>query len=64
MTMGIAQTFAGVARVAAPVISTALFQRIGHSMPFYFAAIVVTVVSFLSWHVDVRSRAEPVPVVD
>jgi MFS family permease len=64
MTMGIAQTFAGIARVAAPVVSTTLFQRISHGTPFYFAAIVVGIVSFLSWHVRVRSRAEPVPVVD
>ena len=64
MTMGIAQTFAGIARVAAPVISTTLFQRVSHGMPFYFAAMVVAVVSFLSFHVAPRSRVEPVPVVD
>src|SRR2546430_16864918 len=38
MTMGIAQTFAGVSRVVAPILSTTLFQRVSHGMPFYFAA--------------------------
>lgn len=64
MTMGIAQTFAGIARVTAPVVSTTLFQRISHGMPFYFAAATVAIVSFLSLHVEARSRVEPVPVVD
>jgi MFS family permease len=64
MTMGTAQTFAGIARVAAPVTSTTLFQRVSHGTPFYFAAVVVTVVTFLSWHVEAGSRVEPVPVVD
>src|SRR5205807_6310245 len=40
-TMGIAQTFAGMARVAAPLLSTSLFQRFSHGMPFYFAATFV-----------------------
>jgi MFS family permease len=64
LTMGIAQTFAGVSRVAGPVVSTTLFQRVGHGMPFYFAAAVVAVVSLLSRHVEARSSVEPVPVVD
>ena len=64
MTMGIAQTFAGIARVSAPIISTSLFQRFSHGSPFYFAAAVVAVVSFLSFHTQTRSRVEPVPVVD
>src|ERR1043165_7985834 len=52
LTMGTAQTFAGLARVAAPLASTTLFQRVSHGMPFYFAALVVAGVTFLSWHVD------------
>src|SRR5207249_832590 len=34
MTMGTAQTFAGIARVVAPVASTTLFQRVSHGTPF------------------------------
>jgi multidrug resistance protein len=36
-TMGVAQTFAGLARVAAPLLATAAFQRLGHGAPFYIA---------------------------
>jgi hypothetical protein len=64
MTMGTAQTFAGIARVAAPVASTTLFQRVSHGTPFYFAALVVAVVTFLSWHVGAVTKVEPVTVVD
>jgi len=64
LTMGTAQTFAGIARVAAPVASTTLFQRVSHGTPFYFAALVVAVVTFLSWHVNAVPRVEPVTVVD
>ena len=34
-TMGVAQTFAGLARVMAPLLATTLFQRLGHGWPFY-----------------------------
>ena len=64
LTMGIAQTFAGISRVSAPVVSTTLFQRVGHGSPFYFSAAVVAIVSLLSLQVEARSRVEPVPVVD
>ena len=63
-TMGIAQTFAGISRVAAPILSTTLFQRISHGMPFYFAATFVGLVSLLSFQVDARPAPEPVRVVD
>lgn len=63
-TMGIAQTFAGVSRVVAPVLSTTLFQRISHGMPFYFAATFVGLVSLLAFQVESRPVPEPVRVVD
>ena len=63
-TMGIAQTFAGVSRVIAPVLSTTLFQRISHGMPFYFAATFVGLVSLLAFQVESRPVPEPVRVVD
>jgi MFS family permease len=63
-TMGIAQTFAGISRVAAPIISTTLFQRVNHSMPFYFAAAAVALVSLLAFQVDAKPSVAPVPVVD
>ncbi len=61
-TMGIAQTFAGISRVIAPVLSTQLFQRVSHGMPFYFAATFVGLVSLLAF--QVQSAPEPVRVVD
>ncbi len=63
-TMGIAQTFAGISRVTAPVLSTTLFQRISHGMPFYFAATFVGLVSLLAFQVQSRTVPEPVRVVD
>lgn len=63
-TMGIAQTFAGISRVTAPVISTALFQRISHATPFYFAAGIVALVSLLAFQLEARPSVEAVTVVD
>ena len=61
-TMGIAQTFAGISRVTAPVLSTTLFQRVSHGMPFYFAATFVGVVSLLAFQVQSRPAPAPEPV--
>jgi MFS family permease len=64
LTMGIAQTFAGISRVIAPVLSTTLFQRISHGTPFYFAATFVGLVSLLAFQVQSQPVAEPVRVLD
>jgi MFS family permease len=64
LTMGIAQTFAGISRVVAPLLSTTLFQRISHGTPFYFAAAFVGLVSLLAFQVEPRPAQEPVRVVD
>jgi MFS family permease len=61
-TMGIAQTFAGLSRVTAPVLSTTLFQRVSHGMPFYFAATFVGLVSLLAFQVQSRTAPAPEPV--
>ena len=47
-TMGTAQAFAGLARVAAPLFATYLFQRSGHGMPFFAAAAVLMLVTLLT----------------
>jgi hypothetical protein len=62
--MGIAQTFAGVSRVVAPLVATGLFHRFSHGSPFYFAALVVGLVSLLAFHVQAEPVAQPVRVVD
>ena len=56
VTMGVAQTFAGLARVAAPVLATAAFQRLGHGAPFYLAGACVALVGLLAFQI----QAEPV----
>src|SRR5438874_4820759 len=63
-TMGIAQTFAGISRVVAPLVSTTLFQRISHGMPFYFAATFVGVVSLLAFQLERQPASQSVGVVD
>ena len=55
-TMGVAQTFAGLARVAAPLLATTAFQRLGHGAPFYLAGACVAVVGVLAFQIQARSR--------
>jgi MFS family permease len=62
MTMGTAQTFAGVARVVAPLFSTTLYQRVGHGAPFILSAIIVAGVSMLSFRLS-AVQAEPAHTV-
>jgi multidrug resistance protein len=47
-TMGVAQTFAGIARVVAPLLATAAFQRLGHGWPFYIAGGYVALVGLMA----------------
>jgi MFS family permease len=49
VTMGIAQTYGGIARMLAPVIATFLFQHFGHTIPFYVAAVFVALVGILAF---------------
>jgi multidrug resistance protein len=53
-TMGVAQTFAGLARVVAPILATVAFQRLGHGWPFYVAAGYVALVGIMAFQVDVH----------
>lgn len=52
VTMGVAQTFGGVARATSPIVSTMVFQHLGHSWPFLVSAALVGVVGMLVWGVD------------
>ncbi|HEX2218934.1 MAG TPA: MFS transporter [Gemmatimonadales bacterium] len=60
-TMGVAQTFAGLARVAAPLLATAAFQRIGHGAPFYLAGACVAVVGVLALQIQIDPGISPHP---
>jgi MFS family permease len=55
-TMGVAQTFAGLARVVAPVLATMAFQSLGHGWPFYGAGAVVALVGIMAFQVAVQPR--------
>jgi MFS family permease len=48
-TLGVAQTFAGVSRVLAPLIATSAFQRAGTGAPFILAAVIVAGVGVLAF---------------
>ena len=60
-TMGVAQTFAGLARVAAPLLATAAFQRVGHGAPFYLAGACVAVVGVLAFQIQIGPGGSPHP---
>jgi MFS family permease len=55
-TMGVAQTFAGLARVIAPVLATTIFQRLGHGWPFYVAGAFVGLVGIMAFQVETHPR--------
>src|SRR3954449_6273614 len=55
-TMGVAQTFAGISRVAAPLLATSLFQRLGHAWPFYVAGGYVALVGIMAFQIDPYPR--------
>ena len=64
-TMGVAQMFAGAARVIAPIISTGLFQLYSHGTPFWVAAGLVILASMLVVRVDPNAtggETTPAPV--
>ncbi|HXE57038.1 MAG TPA: MFS transporter [Gemmatimonadales bacterium] len=54
-TMGVAQTFAGTARVIAPLLATSLFQRLGHATPFFVAAGLVAMAGALALRIGQRA---------
>jgi MFS family permease len=55
-TMGVAQTFAGLARVVAPLLATTIFQRFGHTWPFYVAGAVVALAGALTLQIPREAR--------
>jgi MFS family permease len=56
-TMGVAQTFAGLSRVVAPLIATSAFQRFGSPAPFYIAGTIVMLVGAMAFRLDVAPHA-------
>ncbi len=57
MTMGVAQTYGGIARAVAPIMATFVYQQVSHGAPFYLAAGLVALVGVIA----VRLHPGPVP---
>lgn len=60
MTMGVAQTFAGLARVIAPLLATSAFGALSHGSPFVLAGLIVAGVGVLAF----RSADLPVATAE
>lgn len=64
-TMGTAQFFAGISRVAAPLAATYAFQSYGHRSPFFLGALLVALVSLLAFRIEHQpAQATPLPLRD
>lgn len=61
LTMGVAQTFAGIARVIAPLVATSAYQRFGPPTPFYIAGGIVALVGVLAFRVVPPVAGQPTP---
>lgn len=57
MTMGVAQTFAGLSRVIAPLVATWAFGAVSHGAPFIIAGLVVAGVGVLAFRSDGHDEA-------
>jgi len=62
LTMGVAQTFAGTARVIAPLMATSAFQRFGSPSPFLLAGGVVGMVALLAFRIVAPPIPAPTPI--
>lgn len=61
LTMGVAQTFAGIARVIAPLVATSAYQRFGPPTPFYIAGGIVALVGVLAFRIGPPVPVQPTP---
>jgi MFS family permease len=56
--LGVQQTFGGGARVIAPIMATAAFQKGGEAVPFYIAAAFVALVTIAAFRVPLPAKIE------
>lgn len=59
--LGTAQTFAGISRLIAPLVSTALFGYLSPNLPFFVAAEIAALGCLLTFRVQ-GTRAKPEPL--
>jgi multidrug resistance protein len=64
ITMGVAQTFAGLARVAAPLLATMAFQRLGHGAPFYLGGTCVAIAGVLAFQIRMGPSVSAHPAAE
>jgi predicted MFS family arabinose efflux permease len=60
MTMGVAQTFAGLSRVVAPLMATWAFGALTHGAPFLVAGVVVAGVGVMAFRSNDLPSHEPI----
>jgi MFS family permease len=56
-TLGVQQTFRGVASVVGPIGSGFVYQSLGRSVPFFMSAAIIGVVAYLTLHIAQREPA-------
>jgi MFS family permease len=61
LALGTAQTFAGISRLLAPLLSTALFDYFSPSLPFFVAAGIAALGCMLTFRIQ-SHRPNPAPV--
>jgi len=64
VTMGVAQTYGGIARVVAPLLATFVYQHFGHPAPFIVAALLVALVGLIAVRLELAPIPAPTPVGD
>jgi MFS family permease len=63
-TMGVAQTYGGIARATAPLISTFVYQHVSHGAPFLMGAGLVALVGLIAVRLDLGPVPGPSPLGD
>jgi len=61
--LGVAQTFAGISRLLAPLMATALFGYLSPDLPFFVAAEIAALGCLLTFQIQPRLKPAPVAAV-
>jgi hypothetical protein len=57
--MGVQQTFGGLGRVLVPLWAGFAYDHLGHGVPFWTSAVLVTSVMFLGLGIDDPRKQQP-----